>query len=370
MDNSKFYSLRLSRIDAAVACSHEDRIPLMPFSRAYPYTRCGHSMAQAMNDSFLAQMDMKDWILALQPDMAVSYTAALAGAGPAMEEMGFDLLEWAGREGGTLSENGITQIIEAVRMDEAVYEQFDSLLPLLPSLDFSLPKAKEYRSLACRFEQELATLGYPSAYCAIAAVPYDVLGLVLRSTLGLMTDIYMYEDEVKEALDLLLAPILDFAVRQAEQSNGRFVYVPLKNGMEGYLSLEQYEDFYFPTLKKLCENLISRGLTPLLSCEGPYTSRLELLNELPEKKCVIRLDNADMARAKTVLGKTHCISGGFYAYDLVHSTPDAIRDYLKSLLDTVGVDGGYIFDFGDKLDDAREENLEAMLLTLEDCGRY
>ena len=370
MDNTQLYTQRLGRIDAAVACGHGDRVPLMPFARAYPYVRAGHSMGEAMNDLALAQADMRDWVLTLQPDMAVSYTASLAGAGEAMTEMHVSLLEWPGRSGGPLGNTGVTQIMEDPTMEEDDYDDLSSLLSKLPHFDFTLPKAVAYRESAMAFERELEALGYPVAYSAIAAAPFDVLGLCLRGTLGLMTDIYMYEDEVQEALELLLPVIVDHAVADAAQSRGRFVYVPLKNGMEGYLSLEQYEDFYFPTVKRLCEGLIAKGLTPLLACEGPYTSRLEILSQLPPRQCVIRLDNADMAGAKAVLGRDHCLSGGFYAYDLIHSTPEAIRDYLKSLLDTVAVDGGYIFDFGDKLDDAKPENLEAMLMTIQDYGKY
>lgn len=370
MDNTLLYTRRLERIDAAVACSHSDRIPFMPSVRAYPYVRKGHSMGEAMRDLALAQADMKDFVLALEPDMVVSYPAALAGADEAMTEMGVTLLEWPGRSGGALDNNGVTQIIEAPTMEEDDYEELSSLLSLLPHYDFTLPKAKAYRAAARAFEQELAALGFPVAYNAIAAAPFDVLGLCLRGTLGLMTDINLYEDEVQEALALLLPHILGHAVAQAAESQGRFVYIPLKNGMEGYLSLEQYEDLYFPTVKMLCEGLIEKGLTPLLYCEGPYSSRLEILNELPEKNCVIRLDSADMPRAKAVLGRNHCLSGGFYAYDLVHSTPEAIREYLKFLLDTMGDGGGYIFDFGDRLDQARPENLEAMLETLRDRASY
>ncbi len=370
MTDQELYSRRLARIDAAVACTHTDRIPIMPFARAWPYVRKGHSMGEAINDLTLAQEDMKDWILTLQPDMAVGCPASLAGAGEALSALGVSLLEWPGRRGGALGNDGVTQIIENPLMDEDAYDDPSSVLSLLPRWDLTQPEALGYRAASQAFEQELAGLGYPSAYCAIAAAPYDVLGLVLRGTLGLMTDIYMYEDEVKEVMELLLPLIVDAAEAQARQSSGRFVYVPLKNGMEGYLSLEQYEEFYFPTLKKLCEELNARGLTPLLACEGPYTSRLEILRELPAKQCVIRLDSVDMPRAKAVLGKDHCLSGGFYAYDLVHSNPHAIREYLKFLLDTMGTDGGYIFDFGDKLDNAKEENLEAMLTALADHGVY
>lgn len=370
MTNEELYSQRLGRINAAVNCTHTDRIPIMPFARAYPYARAGHSMAQAMNDLSLAQADCRDWILSLQPDMAVSYPAAFAGAGASMSEMGVSILEWPGRSGGSLGENGTLQILEDPPMDEDGYEDIESALSLLPHFDRTLPAAKAYRAAAQHFEQELKAEGYPVAYNAIAAAPFDVLGLCLRGTLGVMTDIYMYEDEVTELMELLLPRILDDAIAQAAQSEGRFVYIPLKNGMEGYLSLEQYEDFYLPTLVRLCEGLIAKGLTPLLAAEGPYTSRLELLRALPAKQCVIRLDNADMPKAKRLLGGDHCLSGGFYAYDLTHSTPTAIREYLKFLLDTMGTDGGYIFDFGDKLDAANDENLDAMLQTLRDCGSY
>ena len=107
----------------------------------------------------------------------------------------------------------------------------------------------------------------------------------------------------------------------------------------------------------------------MLYAEGPYNDRMELLSTLP-RGVVFHMDSVDMARAKQVLGKEHCLSGGFYAYDLIHSNPGDIETYLKSLLDTVAVDGGYIFDFGDKLDEAEPRNIETMFRVLRDYGTY
>ncbi|MDD6158734.1 MAG: uroporphyrinogen decarboxylase family protein [Oscillospiraceae bacterium] len=370
MSAQEEYAARLKRVDAAVALEKGDRVPLMPFARNYPYRRQGHTVAEAMYDAEMAAGDMKRFALDFEPDLLVPYTVSLAGAGQVLEALGLRFLEWPGREGGALKENAAIQIIEQTPLDEDGYEDLaETYLSLLPAFPGEDAAVAAYARRAAEFEREMAALGFPMAFSAATAPAYDVLSICLRGTLGLMMDLYTQEDEVQEALALLCPLTVDFAARQAARWGGRFVYVPLMKGMEGYLGLAQYEEFYFPTLKTLTEGLIARGLTPVLYAEGPYNDRMELLSTLP-RGVVFHMDSVDMARAKQVLGKEHCLSGGFYAYDLIHSNPGDIETYLKSLLDTVAVDGGYIFDFGDKLDEAEPRNIETMFRVLRDYGTY
>ena len=369
MSTQEQYLERQQRIDAAVAGKKPDRVPLMPFARAYPYVRQGHTMAQAMNDAALAAEDMKRFVLDFEPDLVIPYTASLAGAGPAMEEAGIDYLEWPGHTDGPLKENGITQMIEHPTMDEDDYEDFASNPgAFLPKVLTGSPLSLSYGETAAAFSAEMEELGFPMAFSSATAPAYDVLSMC-RGTLDMMMDLYAADEEVQEALEALCPLTVDFAVKQAQRTAGRFVYVPLMKGMEDYLGFDQYEEFYFPTLKKLTEGLLSQGLTPILYAEGGYNSRLELLSTLPAG-VVFHLDSVNMIEAKKVLGKDHCLSGGFYAYDLTHSDPEHIEMFLKWLLDNVAVDGGYIFDFGDKLDDASPENIETMFTVLREYGKY
>ena len=369
MTTQELYLARLQRIDAAVACREPDRVPLMPFARAYPYVRQGHSMAEAMNSAALAAEDMKRFVLDFEPDMVISYTASLAGAGPVMEESGIAYLEWPGHTGGPLKENGIMQMIEHPTMGEDDYEELaEDPAAFLPGGVIPSPLSQSYGETAAAFAADMEAQGFPMAFAAATAPAYDVLSMC-RGTLDMMMDLYAQDEEVTAALEALCPLTIDYAVKQAQQNKGRFVYVPMRNGMEDYLGIDLFEEFYFPTLQKLTEGLLSHGLTPILYAEGGYNSRLELLSELPEG-VVFHLDSVNMQEAKKTVGKNHCLSGGFYAYDLVHSDPEHIEMFLKWVLDTVAVDGGYIFDFGDKLDEATPENIETMFRVLREYGKY
>ena len=58
----------------------------------------------------------------------------------------------------------------------------------------------------------------------------------------------------------------------------------LHRGADGFMSLNQFETFYWPGLKKIILALIDAGLTPFVFFEGDFTSRLEYLTELPKGK--------------------------------------------------------------------------------------
>jgi uroporphyrinogen-III decarboxylase len=55
---------------------------------------------------------------------------------------------------------------------------------------------------------------------------------------------------------------------------------------------------------------------------------------------------------------------------LLAGTPDDVRATCRRLIDSIGRDGGYIMDTSVMLDEAREENLAAMIEFTKAYGRY
>jgi uroporphyrinogen-III decarboxylase len=51
-------------------------------------------------------------------------------------------------------------------------------------------------------------------------------------------------------------------------------------------------------------------------------------------------------------------------------TPQEIKDYVKNLIDTVGKDGGLIIGNGAFFDEAKPENVKAMIDTAKEYGAY
>ena len=55
---------------------------------------------------------------------------------------------------------------------------------------------------------------------------------------------------------------------------------------------------------------------------------------------------------------------------LIAGTPDDVRAYCKKLIDVVGKGGGFIMDASSNLDDAKPENVKAMIDFTKEYGRY
>ena len=111
-------------------------------------------------------------------------------------------------------------------------------------------------------------------------------------------------------------------------------------------------------------------MTPFIYTEGRYDSRLEALRDfLPEGKCLVHFETADMKKAKEIVGSKNCISGNLSVYTLEFGTVQQTIDEVKYLIDTCAPGGGYVFDTNASIENAKPENLEAMLETLEVYGK-
>jgi hypothetical protein len=72
-----------------------------------------------------------------------------------------------------------------------------------------------------------------------------------------------------------------------------------------------------------------------------------------------------MAAARRDLGGYACIGGNVPAALLALGSPLEVEEYVTELLDECATEGGFFLRSGNALDDARAENLKAMI----DTGR-
>ena len=77
-----------------------------------------------------------------------------------------------------------------------------------------------------------------------------------------------------------------------------------------------------------------------------------------------------MKRTKEKLSGIACISGNLPIALLEFGKKEAVIDKTRQLLEECAPGGGYIFDFDGSLENAREENIDAMFETLEKYGKY
>jgi uroporphyrinogen-III decarboxylase len=116
--------------------------------------------------------------------------------------------------------------------------------------------------------------------------------------------------------------------------------------------------------------LIEGGCIPFPALEGHWGSRLKVIQDIPKGKTMWMVDQTDMAKAKETLGKNACLIGNVPSSMLNLGTPQQVKDYCKKLIDTVGKGGGFIMSNGAFFDEAKPENVKAMVDVTKDYGVY
>jgi uroporphyrinogen-III decarboxylase len=227
-----------------------------------------------------------------------------------------------------------------------------------------------WRSKMESFAGEVQKLGFPPLSQGAALAPFDAISDNLRGMAGTMLDMYRQPDSLLEACEKILTMTLERIKATMTGGVNNRVGIPLHRGSEGFMSLKQFETFYWPTLKKLIQGIADEGLTPCVFFEGDYTSRLEYLLELPKAKVFGHFDTTDIFRAKEVLKGHMCIVGDVPCSLLQTGTPEDVKGYCQKLIDVVGKDGGFIMSTRSPVDDVRTENLKMMIDFTKEYGVY
>ena len=185
-----------------------------------------------------------------------------------------------------------------------------------------------------------------------------------------MLDMYRNPVKLLEACEKLLPMQIERGLSGANKTGNPRVFIPLHRGADGFMSIKQFETFYWPGLKRLMLALIEADKTPYVFFEGDYTSRLEYLLEIPKGKIIAHFDQTDLFKAKEIIGKQICIMGNVPSSLLQTGSPEEVKDYCKELIDVVGKDGGYIMSPRSSIDEAKPENLKAMFDITREYGVY
>lgn len=416
MDTKQLYAEKMKRIDDALAMKEPDRVPLIPFVQTYAVTHAGHTMAETMYDVKAIHDSVRKYLKDYDPDCNYGYGAFFSGLGPAFDKLGLKFLQWAGEEDSVCDKNSIHQFVEKSYLQDDEYPEMLSdlsgwiikkylprnfkIMKPMENLSFSSmlgygcfpgmmqfmnpqvadmfvklgEAAKEFGQFyqeSGKFDQEIIDLGYPLLFNATISCAFDMLSDCLRGTIDTMADLYEQPEYVLQAVENFYPSTLYGALAQAQHSPGKVVFIPLHKGLDGFMGNKQYGEFYWPTLKRLIDDLIAAGQIPYVYTEGKYDSRLEFLKELPAGKCLVHFEQCDMKEAKRLVGDHCCICGGFNNNILVSGTPDKVTDEVKKLLDICAPGGGYLFDVNTTLDsNAKPENIEAMFEAVKKYGVY
>lgn len=235
----------------------------------------------------------------------------------------------------------------------------------------------EYGKETARWQAPLMKLnrmalaeGYPSMMGAFAHAPFDLMGDTLRGTHGIIMDMYRQPDKLHQAMEKLVPLNINIAVGTANMSKCPITMFPLHKGDDTMMSDEQYEEFYWPTFRKVIMGLIEEGVVPLLFAEGKYNNRLKTIKDLPRGGVIWHFDQTDMFRAKEILGDTACLMGNVPTSLLCTGSPQDVKEYCRKLIEVVGKGGGFMLAGGAMIDKGNPDNLHAMTEAAFEYGIY
>ena len=231
-------------------------------------------------------------------------------------------------------------------------------------------KSAQIAQYARLFSEKSREAGFPMASGGFSQAPFDTLGDYFRGMKGSMIDMYRRPDKVLKACDKMLPIMLEMALAATKVSGNPRVFIPIHKGLDGFMSVEQFKKFFWPTLRELMVALINEGLVPCPLWEGNCTSRLEIIKDIPAGKAVYAFEGTDMFKAKEVLGDVVCIEGNVPGSLLLAGTPEDVKAYCKKLIDVVGAGGGFIMNSATSLEDAKPENVKAMFEVTREYGVY
>ena len=407
---------REKRITDAIQLRVPDRVPVQLFLSYFPTRYTGITSDAAYYDAEKWQSANRQTILDFAPDSYWVQSALVSGL--ALEILGAQQIKWPGYG---LPPNRGHQMIELEPMKGDEYDAFladpsdfivrtylprvwSAMVPLaeLPSLrtliggtalasfvaNLAAPElaaalnalreagaaAASFQSATGAFADEMAKLGFPSYNSPkmFAAAPFDTISDHLRGMQGTMVDMYRRPEKLLQALEMLATDRIE-AVKQAPAPAGdpgnKRVFIALHRGSDGFMSLRQFETFYWPTLKKVMLALVEMGWTPCPFFEGVWDARLEYLLDLPKGSVLCHFAQTDMAKAKAVLGGHLCIMRDVPASLLQAGTVREVEEYCQNAIDVCGKDGGFIMT-ATCVDEARPENLKAMVDFTKSYGRY
>jgi hypothetical protein len=399
-------------IDAIKMEKLPDRVPVCLLPGFFPVYHAGMTPQEVMYDYEKCSAAFKKFILDFAPDAHIGSTAP--GPGKLYEILDYKLYAWPGH--GVDPEHSY-QCLEGEYMKAEEYDALIddpssffsniylprvfgalepwSMLPFLPGIlemygvafnfiPFGLPpvqgafkalfeagaEALKWAGAVGGLEGEMATMGYPQMLGGFTKAPFDTIGDTLRGTKGVMMDMYRRPEKLLKALEALTPLMIKMGVGAAQATGKPIIFMPLHKGADGFLSDEQFKKFYWPTLREVMLGLIDAGCVPFPAAEGGYNSRLKVIKDLPRGKSVWMFDKTDMFKAKEIIGDTICMLGNVQSAMLSIGTPQEVEEYAKKLIDKVGKGGGFIMANGAFFDQAKAQNVKAMVEVTKKYGLY
>lgn len=409
MSGEEAYRARVQRVLDVVALRTPDRVPVFGPYQKYVYTHAGLTMRQAMTDYAAARAACHAFADRFAPDL--DFGPVLAYPIAPMETLGYRAFRWPGNG---LPDDAMYQYVEGEYMTADEYEAFTSdpsdfmlrtwaprqfealagfgapapwrrfmwsgwmglgafgtpeMRQALERLMTAGEQLNEWWASIAQYTAETRAKGFPLAYAGFDWAPFDILGDTLRGTTSILSDMRRRPSKLHDALEVATRIFVEYG-SAAAGADLPLCWIWVHKATREFMSDAQFAEFFWPYFRRGLLELLDRGVIPLVYWEADVESRLHHIVDVPPGRMIYHLAGTDPAAARDVLGGTVCLMGGVPNIQLLAGTPDDVRATCRSLLDTLGRDGGFIMDTTVMLDEARPENLAAMFECTREHGAY
>lgn len=245
--------------------------------------------------------------------------------------------------------------------------------PLAGALEAMLAAGKAtqaYIGSSVAVNMHLIKKGFPIWGSAVASAPFDIFADNIRGLLNTVMDLKTDPELLGQAVDRFTDVVIADAIGLAKMSHADNIFVPLHVGVDEFMSPSDYEQYYWPSLKKMLCALVAADITPFVFCEGNYYTRLNCLKDVPKGKIVYFFEKQDMAKAKRELEGIACVAGNMSTATLMHGTTEQVVTETRRLLDICAPGGGYMMSNDISIDNCNRKNLAAWYEAVEKYGRY
>jgi hypothetical protein len=406
------YKKRVTRFIKAIKMEEPDRVPVMLPVGSFPAYHAGSSFYNIMYD----YSELKRcWVKFMDDfgDMDTFSGPGLIPSGRINEALDVKIMKWPGH--GIGKDVTMQQIVEGEYMKA---DEYDWLMmdPTDYNLRVTVPRSNglfapfakmpplrmlfggaswvgllanpeirkvfqtlmdladefgKHQSATMEVNTIAASRGYPSTFGGVMAqAPYDFFADMMRGTRGIVMDLYRQPEKLLEAIDVQLNLTIKTVIKNFPMTNCPVCMMPLHKGDDTFMSDQQFEKFYWPSLQKLFMAMIDEGLVPFPFAEGKYNSRLKLITDTPKSAVVWYFDQTDMAQAKKILANTSCIVGNVPSSMVMTGTSGQVKEICRKLIETCAPGGGYILAGGASIDKGDIENLRVMMEAAYEYGTY
>lgn len=366
------------RIEAVISGEMPDRIPLAPLLDHWAANYVGIPVYDLMTDpekriqAVLKTASDFKWDMTFLADTAIE-TLLRIGVAARLKMPGIDLPADCAHQ---FDESGFMQVAD--------YDLLESqgLIPFLMAIvERIYPDMTMERALTdlARVTDEITQHGRmlrlagiePAVGFVLPGSSFEYISLARGVEEGLL-DLRRYPEKMQKAGKRYCEDMLGLAIGAVAQNNIKRVFVGLSRSSPVFVSSRFFETLILPEIEYFVNGLIDAGITPMLHCDTNWTKFLPHFRKFRKWKCILELDGfTNISAAKELLGSHMAIMGDVPSTLTASGTREEMLFYCKSLIDNIGVNGGFILSTGCSIPvNAKKENIMAITEAVEQWGRY